>query len=109
MGGRGGPGCRGRWSGSCPLHTELEAELAAWKGTDAALLFPTGFAANLGLLATLGGADVTILSDDSTTHRSSTAPASPAPGCACTATPTSTHLAKLLVDEDAEGRGPCWW
>jgi 8-amino-7-oxononanoate synthase len=50
--------------GSRPLHRELEGELAAWKGSEAALLFPTGFAANLGLLATLGGRDVTILSDE---------------------------------------------
>ncbi|HET8617777.1 MAG TPA: 8-amino-7-oxononanoate synthase [Acidimicrobiales bacterium] len=50
--------------GSRPVHAELEAELAAWKGTEAALLFPTGFAANLGLLATLGGAGVTIVSDE---------------------------------------------
>jgi 8-amino-7-oxononanoate synthase len=50
--------------GSRPLHGELEAELAAWKGSEAALLFPTGFAANLGLLATLATAGVTILSDE---------------------------------------------
>lgn len=50
--------------GSRPVHAELEAELAAWKGTEAALLFPTGFAANLGLLATLGGSGVTIVSDE---------------------------------------------
>jgi 8-amino-7-oxononanoate synthase len=50
--------------GSRPLHRELETELAAWKGSEAALLFPTGFAANLGLLAVLGGPDVTILSDE---------------------------------------------
>jgi 8-amino-7-oxononanoate synthase len=50
--------------GSRPLHTELEAELAAWKGTEDAVLFPTGYAANLGLLTTLGGHDVTILSDE---------------------------------------------
>ena len=50
--------------GSRPLHAELEAELAAWKGAEAALLFPTGFAANLGLLATLGGAEATIVSDE---------------------------------------------
>jgi 8-amino-7-oxononanoate synthase len=50
--------------GSRPLHTELEAELAAWKRTDDAVLFPTGYAANLGLLTTLGGPDVTILSDE---------------------------------------------
>jgi 8-amino-7-oxononanoate synthase len=50
--------------GSRPLHTELEAELAGWKGTDDAVLFPTGYAANLGLLTTLGGTGVTILSDE---------------------------------------------
>ncbi|MGH9111904.1 MAG: aminotransferase class I/II-fold pyridoxal phosphate-dependent enzyme [Acidimicrobiales bacterium] len=50
--------------GSRPLHSELEAELAAWKGTEAALLFPTGYAANLGLLQVLGGPDVTVLSDE---------------------------------------------
>ncbi len=50
--------------GSRPVHAELEAELADWKGTEAALLFPTGFAANLGVLATLGGPDCTIVSDE---------------------------------------------
>jgi 8-amino-7-oxononanoate synthase len=50
--------------GSRPLHRELEAELAAWKASEAALLFPTGFAANLGLLAALGGGDATVLSDE---------------------------------------------
>jgi 8-amino-7-oxononanoate synthase len=51
--------------GSRPVHSELESELAAWKGTDAALVFPTGYAANLGLLTGLGGSpDVTILSDE---------------------------------------------
>jgi adenosylmethionine-8-amino-7-oxononanoate aminotransferase len=50
--------------GSRPVHTELEAELAAWKGTEDAVLFPTGFAANLGVLATFGRSDVTVLSDE---------------------------------------------
>lgn len=40
--------------GSRPVHTELEAALAAWKGSEAALVFPTGYAANLGVLATFG-------------------------------------------------------
>jgi 8-amino-7-oxononanoate synthase len=48
--------------GSRPVHDELEAELAAWKGEDAAVLFPTGFMANLGVLTTVAG--VTILSDE---------------------------------------------
>jgi 8-amino-7-oxononanoate synthase len=50
--------------GSRPIHTELEGELAAWKRTDAALLFPTGYAANLGVLTVFGGNDVTVLSDE---------------------------------------------
>ncbi len=49
--------------GSRPIHRELEAALADWKGTESALAFPTGYAANLGLLATLGGPGVTICSD----------------------------------------------
>jgi len=50
--------------GGRPLHDALEAELAAWKQTEAALLFSTGFAANLGVLSTLGTAEVTVLSDE---------------------------------------------
>jgi 8-amino-7-oxononanoate synthase len=50
--------------GSRPGHDELEAALADWKHTDDAALFPTGFAANLGVLTALGGPDVTILSDE---------------------------------------------
>jgi len=50
--------------GSRPVHDELEAALADWKGTEDAVLFPTGFAANLGVLTAFGGADVTVLSDE---------------------------------------------
>ena len=50
--------------GSRPGHGELEAALAAWRGTEAAVLFPTGFAANLGVLATFGTVDATICSDE---------------------------------------------
>ncbi len=51
-------------TGGRPVHDELEAELATWKGAERALLFPTGFAANLGVLSVLGGRDVTICSDE---------------------------------------------
>jgi 8-amino-7-oxononanoate synthase len=51
-------------TGSRPVHSELERELADWKGTEAAVTFPTGFAANLGVLCTLGGPGVRILSDE---------------------------------------------
>jgi 8-amino-7-oxononanoate synthase len=51
-------------TGSRPVHTALELALAEWKGTDAAICFPTGFAANLGALSVLGGPEVRVLSDE---------------------------------------------
>jgi 8-amino-7-oxononanoate synthase len=50
-------------TGTRSLHAELEAQLAAWKGTERALVFPTGYAANLGVLTTLGAEGATIFSD----------------------------------------------
>jgi 8-amino-7-oxononanoate synthase len=50
--------------GSRPIHTELEAELAAWKRAERAALFPTGFAANLGVLTTFGTAGAIVCSDE---------------------------------------------
>lgn len=49
--------------GTRSLHLELEAALARWKSAARALVFPTGYAANLGVLATFGREDVTIFSD----------------------------------------------
>lgn len=40
-------------SGYGPVHAELEAKLAAFEETEAALLFPTGFGANVGTLVAL--------------------------------------------------------
>jgi 8-amino-7-oxononanoate synthase len=48
--------------GTRPVHLELEAEIAQWKGTERALVFPNGFSANMSVLATLGVAG-TIFSD----------------------------------------------
>jgi 7-keto-8-aminopelargonate synthetase-like enzyme len=50
--------------GSRPIHTELEAELAAWKQAQRSALFPTGFAANLGVLTTFGTAGTVVYSDE---------------------------------------------
>jgi 8-amino-7-oxononanoate synthase len=50
--------------GSRPIHRELENELADWKHSEAALLFPTGFAANLGVMTTFATADVLVVSDE---------------------------------------------
>jgi 8-amino-7-oxononanoate synthase len=50
--------------GSRAIHSELEHELAAWKGMARAALFPTGFATNLGVLSTFGGRGVLICSEE---------------------------------------------
>jgi 8-amino-7-oxononanoate synthase len=50
-------------SGSLALHDELEATVAAWKGTDTALVFNSGYAANTGIIAALAGRGDIIFSD----------------------------------------------
>ena len=50
-------------SGSMALHRQLENRLADFKGTEAALLFPSGYQANLGIITALVGAGDTIFSD----------------------------------------------
>ncbi len=50
-------------TGSRPIHRDLERALAEWKHTEAAICFPTGFAANLGVLSVLGGPGVRVFSD----------------------------------------------
>ncbi len=40
-------------NGTLPLHTELEELLADWLGMERALVFTTGYTANLGLISTL--------------------------------------------------------
>jgi 8-amino-7-oxononanoate synthase len=49
--------------GHLPPLRRLERDLAAWEGTDAALVFASGFAANLALVSTLAGAGDVIFSD----------------------------------------------
>ena len=50
-------------AGSMRLHHTLEAELARFKGTEAALVFPTGFMANLAVLTTFAGEKDLVVSD----------------------------------------------
>jgi 8-amino-7-oxononanoate synthase len=50
-------------NGHGELHARLESELARFEGTEAALLFPTGYAANLGTVAALVGNGDVIFSD----------------------------------------------
>ncbi len=42
-------------NGTLPLHRELEEELADWVAMESALVFTTGYAANLGLMVSLLG------------------------------------------------------
>lgn len=49
--------------GNLPVHRQAEAEAAHWMGTEAALLLPTGWQANLALLTTLAGAEDVLFCD----------------------------------------------
>ena len=51
-------------TGNLPLHEKLEQDLAAFKGTEAALLFNTGYMANLGILSALGKSGAVVFSDE---------------------------------------------
>lgn len=49
--------------GTTQQHLDLEARLAAWKGTERALLFPSGYQANLGLVTGLVDRRDRVISD----------------------------------------------
>jgi len=49
--------------GHLALHEEVEARLAAFKGTEAAVIFSTGYMANLGAISALVGPDDTVFCD----------------------------------------------
>jgi 8-amino-7-oxononanoate synthase len=63
---RFGAGSRGsrRLGGDTTLHHELETELADFKHTEAALLFSSGFACNLGVIQALVGPGSLVCSDE---------------------------------------------
>ena len=51
-------------SGRGTLHRKLEAELAKFEATESALLFPTGYAANVGAICSLVGRGDIVFSDE---------------------------------------------
>ena len=51
-------------AGTMALHMELEQRLAAFKNTEAAVVFQSGFTANAGTVASLLGRDDVIVSDE---------------------------------------------
>ncbi len=50
-------------NGTVPLHEELEREIADWMGTEDALVFTTGYLANVGALSTLLEPGDTVICD----------------------------------------------
>ena len=90
--------------GSTPLHEELEGRLAALKGQEAALLYSSGYLANLGVLTALARPGDAIFSD-SLNH------ASIIDGCRLSGAETrvyrhcdARHLAELLASTPARRR-----
>ncbi len=51
-------------TGRSGLHAALERELAAFEGVEAAILFPTGYSANVGAITALVGQDDAVFSDE---------------------------------------------
>ena len=51
-------------TGRSAIHAQLERELAAFEATEAALLFPSGYAANVGAITSLVGKGDAIYSDE---------------------------------------------
>jgi 8-amino-7-oxononanoate synthase len=60
-----GSGCAGSrfLNGTLDVHVELEAKLAALVGKEKALVFSTGFFANLGTISTMVGRNETVIAD----------------------------------------------
>jgi 8-amino-7-oxononanoate synthase len=50
-------------TGQTPWHDRLERQIADFEGTEAALVFPSGYAANLGTIASLVGPGDVVLGD----------------------------------------------
>jgi 8-amino-7-oxononanoate synthase len=51
-------------AGSRPVHERLERALAAWTGTEAAVLLPAGYMANLAAVTAFASPDTLVLSDE---------------------------------------------
>ncbi len=51
-------------TGTRPVHVALESELAAWKRCEQAVVFPTGFAANLSVLSVFAAEGAKVFSDE---------------------------------------------
>lgn len=59
-----GSGASRHISGTFSLHEQLERELAAFKGTERAVVYNTGFMANVGIISALVGRGDAVFSDE---------------------------------------------
>lgn len=91
-------------TGNHTLYHQLETELASFKGTEAALIFNTGYMANAGIISALMGIEDVIFSDE-LNH------ASIIDGCRLSRARTivyrhanSSHLAQLLACTPCQGQ-----
>ena len=51
------------YAGTTPLHRELEERIAAFYGTEDAILFPCGYSGNVGVISALCGPGDTVIND----------------------------------------------
>ncbi len=51
------------YAGTTPLHRELEERIAAFYGTEDAIIFPCGYSGNIGVIAALCGPGDTVIND----------------------------------------------
>lgn len=100
-----GSGASRLLGGGTILHKKLEDEVARFKGTDAALLFNSGYAANCGVIPSLASAQDIIFSDE-LNH------ASIVDGCRLSRAKTvvyrhcdAAHLASLVKQETERSQG----
>jgi len=77
-------------SGSLRIHDELETRLARLKHTEAALLFPSGYHANIGAITALVGKGDAVFSD--ALNHASIIDGCRLSGRACTSTPMATPM-----------------
>lgn len=91
-------------AGHLAIHEELESRIAAYMNAESALVFPTGFQTNVGVLSALGAADTHLFSDE-LNH------ASIVDGCRLAEAPVSiynhcdmNHLEDLLRTTGAESQ-----
>ena len=77
-------------SGNMTLHRRLEERLAAFKGTQSAVLFGSGYLANLGVIPALARRGEIVFADELNHASTSTAAGWPAPRSSPTATATSS-------------------